>query len=128
MRGIAYAIAALAAVIIMVAVAKMPPQSEQAANEVASAATETVSTAVMADEGTLTLAVPEMHCSVSCYPRVKELLENTEAVDTVELAAQKEEGIIDNRQVIVHYKPGFDVGQALTALEKEGFAKSDVVH
>ena len=123
MRGIAYAIAALAAVIIMVAVAKMPPQSEQAANEVASAAT-----AVMADEGTLTLAVPEMHCSVSCYPRVKELLENTEAVDTVELAAQKEEGIIDNRQVIVHYKPGFDVGQAWTALEKEGFAKSDVVH
>ena len=124
MRGIAYAIAALAAVIIMVAVAKMPPNSEQPSNEVASAATETV----MADEGTLTLAVPEMHCSVSCYPRVKELLENTEAVDTVELAAQKEEGMIDNRQVIVHYKPGFDVGQALTALEKEGFAKSDVVH
>ena len=42
MRGIAYAIAALAAVIIMVAVAKMPPNSEQPSNEVASAATETL--------------------------------------------------------------------------------------
>ena len=106
----------------------MPPNSEQSTREVASAATETASTAVMDDEGTLTLAVPEMHCAVSCYPRVKELLENTEAVETVELATQKEEGMIDNRQVIVHYKPGFNVGQALTALEKEGFAKSDVVH
>ncbi|TWU20532.1 hypothetical protein Pla52o_44100 [Novipirellula galeiformis] len=126
MRGIAYAIAALASVIIMVAVAKMPSESSQA--DSASPSTTTVASEVTRDAGTLTIAVPDMHCSVSCYPRVKELLENSEAVETVELAEQKEAGIIDNRQVVVHYQSGFNVRQALSDLEKEGFAKSDVVH
>ncbi|TWU34506.1 heavy-metal-associated domain-containing protein [Novipirellula artificiosorum] len=131
MRGIAYSVAALAAVIIIVAIAKMPAQvgSEGAgANLTTDAGTVLTSARVMDTEGELTLEVPDMHCPFSCYPRVKELLEGSEAVEEVELAEQQEEGVIDNRQVIVHFHPGFNVDQAIAKLAKEGFAKSDVAN
>ncbi|TWT53950.1 hypothetical protein Pla22_15840 [Rubripirellula amarantea] len=124
MRSIAYAIAALAAIGIAFVVANSSgPESETTSPASAvSASNET-----MQEAGTLTLAVPEMHCSFSCFPRVKETLESNPAVAAVELGPQKEEGTIDNRQVIVQYEPGFDLSQALTMLAKEGFTDSQAV-
>ena len=81
----------------------------------------------MADSGTLTLDVPSMHCEFACFPRVQKALEDSEGVASVELAPQAEEGVLDNRQVIVNYEPGFDLAAALTSLQEEGFKDSDVV-
>ncbi|TWU58802.1 hypothetical protein Poly51_15820 [Rubripirellula tenax] len=121
MRGLTYAIAAIAAVGIMIAIGSRP------AEEAPASAATAVSTAAMAESGTLTLKVPEMMCPFSCYPRVKESLENTAAVNGVELAAQKVEGVIDNRQVIVSYDAGFNLADAIDALQKEGFTESEMV-
>jgi cell fate (sporulation/competence/biofilm development) regulator YmcA (YheA/YmcA/DUF963 family) len=68
-----------------------------------------------------------MHCSFSCFPRVKEALEKNEAVEQVALGPQKVEGTIDNRQVVVQYKAGFEVDSALKMLATEGFTDSQVV-
>ncbi len=131
MRGFAYAIAAIAAVGIVIAIATMPGQSASETTS-APAAAETLelvetSSTVKTEPGMLTLAVPEMHCEFACFPKVKETLESTAGVELVELAPQKEEGAIDNRQVIVTFKPGFDVNDAIARLSKEGFDDSDVV-
>jgi copper chaperone CopZ len=103
----------------------LPQQSSDdlAAPAIAVAATPEV----MSEAGTLTLSVPSMHCEFACFPRVKEAIESADGVQEVQLAAQKEEGSIDNRQVVVKYDAGFDVGSALALLSKEGFADSDVV-
>lgn len=129
MRSVAYAIAALAAIgIAFVVASSSGPENagpENAGQSPASAVS--ASAEVMEEAGTLTLAVPEMHCSFSCFPRVKETLESNEAVEMVELGPQKEEGTLDNRQVIVQYKPGFSLDSALGMLAKEGFTDSRAV-
>ncbi len=130
MRGLAYAIAVIAAVGIMIGIATSPQHSaEPTSNELAAPAAIAVSATpeVMTEAGTLTLNVPSMHCEFACFPRVKEAIESADGVQEVQLAAQKEEGTIDNRQVVVKYDAGFDLGAALTLLSKEGFADSDVV-
>lgn len=126
MRGLAYAIAVIAAVGIMIGIAMSP---QQASNELVAPAAISVSATpeVMTEAGTLTLSVPNMHCEFACFPRVKEAIESAEGVQEVQLAVQKEEGTIDNRQVVVNYDVGFDVNAALTLLSKEGFADSDLV-
>lgn len=132
MRGLAYVIAAIAAVGIMIGIASIPqentPDGPAARQPVAAepAAANTLS-GVMAEAGSLTLNVPSMHCEFACYPRVKEAIEKVDGVQGVELAAQKEEGVIDNRQVIVQFDAGFDINSALALLAKEGFDDSDVV-
>lgn len=127
MRGIAYAVAAIAAVGIMIVISTMP--RPQAADDSATPGPTAVaaSAEVMQEAGTLTLSVPEMHCAFACYPKVKETLENSAGVREVELAEQKEEGVIDNRQVIVKYDAGFNLAQAIAQLTKEGFADSEMV-
>ncbi|MFK8111878.1 MAG: heavy-metal-associated domain-containing protein [Rubripirellula sp.] len=112
MRGFAYVIAVVAAIGIMIGIANVPTDD---------------SSEVMAEAGTLVVAVPKMSCEFSCFPHVKETLEAAEAVQLVELASQKEEGTIDNRQVIVKFDAGFDVAAALAALSKEGFGDSQIV-
>ena len=124
MRGLAYVIAAIAAVGIMIGIASYPDGTES--NDEVSAAVEPVAN-LMADSGTLTLDVPSMHCEFACFPRVQKALEDSEGVASVELAPQAEEGVLDNRQVIVNYEPGFDLAAALTSLQEEGFKDSDVV-
>lgn len=128
MRGFAYAIAAIAAVGIMIVIASIP--SESTSGPSSSAPTEMTSTAAdaMPAAGTLTFNVPEMHCEFACYPQVKATLENSSLVNSVELAPQKEQGVIDNRQVIVNHKAGFSATEALKWLEKEGFSDSELVH
>ncbi len=123
MRGIAYVIAAIAAVGIMIAIASRPVADKS----VGSAEVTQTSSAPMAEAGTLTMAVPEMHCGFSCFPRVKKALESDSMVQSVELVPQKEEGVLDDRKVIVHYKAGFSATDALAMLNKEGFTDSEVV-
>ena len=81
----------------------------------------------MSEAGTLTLSVPSMHCEFACYPRVKESIESVTGVTEVALDEQKEEGVLDNRQVVVNYDAGFDLTTALANLSSEGFEDADVV-
>ena len=127
MRGIAYVIAAVAAAGIMFMIATVPDPQSQPAGLESSTATVAANSDVMTEAGTLTLSVPEMHCQFACFPKVKETLEESDGVEEVSLAAQKEEGVLDNRQVIVKYQPGFDLHAALASLESAGYKDSDVV-
>lgn len=129
MRGIVYAVACLAAAGIMYAIAVMPDGEGANSNpEVASAsASEAMPSKIMAEAGTLVLSVPSMHCEVACYPRVKKSLEETDGVSEVALDKQKEEGVLDNRQVVIEYEAGFDLAVALANLSKEGFEDANVV-
>lgn len=115
MRSVVYGVAVLAAFGIMTAIATrpLPPASDVPAG---AEVTET-----------MVLAVPEMMCQYSCFPAIKKTLEKSPMVDEVTLAAQKKDDEIDNRQVVVTYKPGFDVDRAIQALEAAGFAESAVV-
>jgi mercuric ion binding protein len=126
MRGIAYVVAAIAAVGIMIGIARLPepPAADDASTETSPVA---VNSQVMLAAGTLTLNVPEMHCEFACYPKVKESLKKSDGVREVELAEQGEEGVIDNRQVIVKYDPGFDLTKAIAQLSQAGFADSELV-
>ena len=116
MRGFAYTIAVIAAVGIMISIAVMPPADSNV----------DVTASVSLPIQTVTLSVPEMSCEFSCFPKVKETLEATDGVRAVELAEQKEEGTIDNRQVIVQYDSRLDLTAALNSLASAGFANSDV--
>ncbi len=127
MRAVAYVIAAIAALGIMFVIATAPDPQSQPAGVGSSAVNVAAGSDVMTEAGTLTLSVPEMHCQFACFPNVKETLEKAEGVEEVSLAAQKEEGVLDNRQVIVRYQPGFDVHAAIGSLEAAGYSKSDIV-
>ena len=127
MRGIVYAVACLAAAGIMYAIAIMPGDDARVAEQPAASSASAEASKVMAEAGTLVLSVPSMHCAVACYPRVKESLEATEGVAEVTLDKQQEEGVLDNRQVVVQYDAGFDLAVALANLSDEGFEDADVV-
>ena len=58
---------------------------------------------------------------------MKETLQAADRVQSVELAVQQSEGVLDNRQVIVNYEQGFNPSSALAALVEEGFPGSTVV-
>ena len=127
MRSLAYGAAILAAAGIMYMISTLP--TEPAAEAVSTPATpDAVAIAPDAEVTTasLTMTVPEMHCPFACYPSVKKNLEKRSDVVAVELVPQKEEGIIDNPQVIVTYKEGFDAEQAIAQLEAAGFTGSTV--
>ncbi len=126
MKAMAYIVAVLAAVGIMIAIATVPGENDQAA-ATAEPKVTAASHRVMEEAGTLTISVPAMHCEFACYPKVKTTLEGAEAVTSVELDEQKEEGTIDNRQVVVAYEAGFDLDAALASLNAKGFKDSDLV-
>jgi copper chaperone CopZ len=130
MRGIAYVVAALAAVGIMIAIATVPgPDTEPPRGSAATVEPVPSETAgrVMPEAGTLVMSVPTMHCEFACFPSIKKVLEESVAVTGVELAEQKEEGVIDNRAVVINYDAGFDVDAAIATLEKNGFDEAHVV-
>ncbi|QDT08155.1 heavy-metal-associated domain-containing protein [Planctomycetes bacterium K23_9] len=122
MRSVIYGIAVLAAIGIAVGIATTP--GDKSTSDVTAVSSEAN---VRSEAGTLTMSVPDMMCEFSCFPKIKETLEATDAVKTVELAKQKEEGTVDNRQVIVNYDAGFNVTEAIGLLEAEGFKDSEVV-
>lgn len=131
MRVLAYVVAAVAAVGIMISIAKLPSQNgAPAADSQQNANVQTASVSSdssMDAPGTLTLDVPGMHCEFACYPRVKEAIEQVDGVNSVKLAEQREEGVLDNRQVIVQYDAGFDLDAALKLLAEEGYDDSSLV-
>ena len=121
MRGPAYVVAVIAAVGIMLVIAREP--ADQTDQDLPIAA-ETTSAASLE---TLTLSVPEMHCQYACFPKVKNTLEQVDAVAEVQLAKQKDDSVLDNRQVIVKYKEGFDVDEAIGLLAEAGYTDSVLV-
>ena len=121
MRGPAYVAAVIAAVGIMLVIAREP--GDQTDQDLPIAA-ETTSAASLE---TLTLSVPEMHCQYACFPKVKNTLEQVDAVAEVQLAKQKDDSVLDNRQVIVKYKEGFDVDEAIGLLAEAGYTDSVLV-
>lgn len=121
MRGPAYVAAVIAAVGIMLVIAREP--ADQTDQDLPIAA-ETTSAASVE---TLTLSVPEMHCQYACFPKVKNTLEQVDAVAEVQLAKQKDDSVLDNRQVIVKYKEGFDVDEAIGLLAEAGYTDSVLV-
>ena len=124
MRGFAYFIAVLAAIGIMIGIVSYPNQSEPSSSR---HETTPAPAALMTESGRLTIAVPTMQCEMACFPRVKTTLEGNDHVQSVELATQEEEGVLDNRQVIVNYDNGFNLNEALSSLVEEGFPNSAVV-
>ena len=131
MRSAVYTLAVLAAAGIAYVFAtaptpgSVPPRGQDTASARASATT--AAGQVMAQAGTMTLRVEDMHCPFACYPAVKGTLEGQASVLAVELDKQQVEGVIDNPQVLVKYDSGFDLTAALDALSKKGFAKHSVV-
>lgn len=123
---VAYGIAVIAAIGIMIGIVMMPPNEPNAENQTSST-TPVKSEEVMAESGTLTMHVPEMHCAVMCYPKIKKTLEADSKVQVVELAPQKEEGIIDDPKVIINYEAGFNVDAAIATLAENGYANSEKV-
>ena len=135
MRSLAYGAAILAAAGIMFLITMSPnlpdadtasssngtPSDGASSTEISSVTPDTKVVAT-----SLTMNVPEMHCPFACYPSVKKNLEERSDVVSVELAPQKEEGVIDNRQVIVQVTDGFDADDAIALLETAGFAGSSV--
>ena len=131
MRSLAYGAAILAAAGIMYLITMTPadPVAEPTDQEsvAASETTPSIDPSVEVETASLTMNVPEMHCPFACYPSVKKNLEKRSDVMSVELAPQKEDGIIDNPQVIVTCTKEFDAEQAIAMLEAAGFAGSSVI-
>ncbi len=127
MKTMTYVIAALAAVGIAVLVATFPSFGEPEAGDRAASAAATQLVSIAEADGELTLAVPDMHCQYSCFPRVEKTLAATDGIESVELAQQPTPDELTNRQVVVHYRKGFDLNAALANLEAEGFRKASVV-
>ena len=107
--------------------------SDQQSTSDAPAATEGMTeTATAADLAAftagdeVTLAVPEMHCPFACYPKVKETLEGLDGVSLVELVPQEEEGVINDRRVVVKFDGDVSQEVATTALAEAGFKGSTV--
>lgn len=121
MRGPAYVAAVIAAVGIMLVIAREP--ADQTDQDLPIAAEPTSAASLE----TLTLSVPEMHCQYACFPKVKNTLEQVDAVAEVQLAKQKDDSVLDNRQVIVKYKEGFDVDEAIGLLAEAGYTDSALV-
>ncbi len=126
MRSPIYLFAALASAGIAYYLASAP--ASQSANAPAGqvVATET-SSVVMAQPGTLTLRVDDMHCEFGCFPTVRKTLEGFDKVVSVALDKQAEAGTLDNPQVLVTFDSGFDLSAAQAKLAKSGFAKSSLV-
>lgn len=135
MRFLAYVIAVLAAAGIIYFLS-LSPQPIAATGDGGAAATSadrsTADPAPSSPAGgeaqrLVTLNVPDMHCPFGCYPSVKKTLEQQPGVLAVDLAQQKEEGVIDNPQVLVKFDEKFDRQSAIDSLAKAGFAKATVV-
>lgn len=105
--------------------------AEAAASESDAATTESSEPAekpaVEGDVHMISLKVPSMHCPFACYPSVKKTLESETGVAAVDLAEQKEEGVIDNPVVIIKAGENFDLDKAIASLTATGFDGASVV-
>lgn len=125
MRFVVYLVAVLAAAGIVYFVSN-PGQPQVADSAAPVEDAEATAQDSPAETQLVSLKVPDMHCPVACYPAVKKTLEGQSGVSGVDLAEQAEEGIIDNPVVVIKTAPGFDLDQAIAALDAAGFSKSTV--
>ena len=65
----------------------------------------------------VTLAIPEMHCPFGCFPRAQEALEGIDGIAGVELVEQEEEGVINDRRVVVNFDGSVVSHSAIAALD-----------
>lgn len=75
----------------------------------------------------VSIKVPDMECPFACWPKVEKILAAQPGVERVTLSPQQDDNIIDNPQVEVELKPGFDLAAALAALDEGEFHNSIVV-
>ena len=66
---------------------------------------------------TATLAIPEMHCPFGCFPKAQDALQEVDGIASIELVKQKEEGVIDDRRVVVTFDGPVDGQAAIAALD-----------
>lgn len=71
-----------------------------------------------------TLAIPEMHCPFGCFPKAKDTLESIDGIASIELVKQEEEGVINDRRVVVTFDGNVDSKTAIAALDGVDFAGS----
>lgn len=128
MKTVAYIVAGLAALGIMIALIASP-SAEVAPAETAPAAASLVSAASepMTEPGSMTLEVPGMHCQFACFPRVQETLQGSEGVTEVALAEQPDPNTLTVKKVIVKYDSGFDPGKAIASLKQKGFSDAQQI-
>ena len=74
----------------------------------------------------VTLRVPTMVCTRTCWPAVRDALKKQPGVTEVKLAPQKEEVAIDNPLVTVSLNGPFDADNAIKAIAAAGFAKATI--
>lgn len=131
MRYAAYLVAILAAAGLVYVIsqpeADEPSQAAAPTSAEADGAVATTAGDVDGAEKLITLSVPEMHCPFACYPAVKKTLEEQPGVLAVDLAEQKQEGVIDKREVHVKVAGTFDTQSAIDSLSQAGFEKSSVL-
>ncbi|MEZ6107607.1 MAG: heavy-metal-associated domain-containing protein [Pirellulaceae bacterium] len=58
--------------------------------------TETSMTEIPANATHVSLKVPDMECPFACWPKVEKVLQEQPGVESVTLAPQEDENIIDN--------------------------------
>ncbi len=63
------------------------------------------------------LAIPEMSCAVMCFPKAKDTLEEIDGIAAIELVEQEEEGVINDRRVLVTFDGKVDSKTAIRALD-----------
>jgi copper chaperone CopZ len=93
--------------------ANTDPATEPSSPEVDSAP---VLTSYEAGESVV-LAIPEMSCAVMCFPKAKDALEEIDGIAAIELVEQEEEGVINDRRVLVTFDGKVDSKTAITALD-----------
>lgn len=100
------------------------PEASSNAPEMAAPAVDSVDSSAVTvsfDAGeTATLAIPEMHCPFGCFPKAQDALEGVDGIASIELVTQKEEGVIDDRRVVVTFDGSVDSQSAIAALDTAG--------
>lgn len=92
-----------------------------AAVETSTPTEDTSAVTVSYDAGeSATLSIPEMHCPFGCFPKAEDALTEVDGIASIELVKQKEEGVIDDRRVVVTFDGTVDSQAAIAALDSAG--------
>lgn len=77
-------------------------------------------TSFAAGEST-TLEIPSMSCQISCFPKIKETLEDMEGVEVVELVPQEDEVAINDHRITVKFDSDVSSEATMQALADVGY-------
>lgn len=68
-----------------------------------------------------TLEIPSMSCQISCFPKIKETLEEMEGVEVVELVPQEDEVAINDHRITVKFNADVSSDATMKALAGAGY-------